>query len=185
MLNPNTPTALRGNDNAESIGTARHAMNLLTHLPLILAQDAPANPVPALDRFAQISENMSSRDLISPHWLMIFGGGMLLLLSGLSMARWWKHRNEHARPLRVFATAARMAGLSYADQWLLLLAARNQSLESPLTLLLSPGTFDHHFKAYVSTRRWRREAVHRRSQSIRESLFGDLPPHGAPQPAAG
>ena len=159
-------------------------MNPLTRLPLILAQDAPSYPTPSLDRFSQISENFNSGELISPHWLMIAVGAMLLLLSALSIARWWKHRNEHARPLRVFLTASSMAGLGYADRWLLLLIARRQSLESPLTLMLSPGTFDHHAKAYLSRRRWRREAVRRRSQSIRESLFGDLPPHNASHHAA-
>ena len=162
-------------------------MNPLTRLPLILAQDgpAPAAPaVPSLDRFSQISENFNNRELISPHWLMIAVGAMLLLLSALSIARWWKHRNQHARPLRVFLTASGMAGLSHADRWLLLLIARRQSLESPLTLLLSPGTFDYHIKAYLGSRRWRREAVRRRAQAIRESLFGDLPPHGIAQPAA-
>lgn len=159
-------------------------MNPLTQLPLMLAQDAPANPTPALDRFSQISENFTSRELISPHWLMISVGAMLLLLSVLSIARWWKHRNEHARPLHVFLAASRMAGLGLADRWMLLLAARHQSLESPLTLLLSPGTFDHHIKAYLQSRRWRREAVRRRAQAIRESLFGDLPTYGDSQPAA-
>lgn len=165
-------------------------MNPLTQLPLILAQDAQDAPAPAapggptLDRFSQISENFTSRELISPHWLLIAVGSMLLLLSVLSIARWWKHRHEHARPLRVFMTASGMAGLGYADRWLLFLIARRQSLESPLTLMLSPGTFDHHAKAYLDSRRWRREAVHRRAQSIRESLFGDLPPHGATHPAA-
>lgn len=161
-------------------------MSTPTRLSLILAQDAPANPTPALDRFAQISENFTSRQLISPHWLLIAVGAMLLLLSVLSIARWWKHRNEHARPLRVFMTASRMAGLGYADRWMLFLVARHQSLESPLTLLLSPGTFDHHIKAYLNSRPgWRREAVRRRSQSIRGSLFGDLHTHSTPHAAAG
>lgn len=160
-------------------------MHPLTRLPLMLAQDAPANPTPSLDRFSQISENFNSRELISPHWLMIAAGAMLLLLSAMSIARWWKHRNEHARPLRVFMVASSMAGLGYADRWMLLLAARHESLESPLTLLLSPGTFDHHIKAYLNSRRWRREAVRRRAQSIRESLFGDLPPQGASHPVTG
>ncbi len=160
-------------------------MNPPTRLPLLLAQDAPANPTPALDRFAQISQNFNSRELISPHWLLIFAGLLLLLLSGLSIARWWRHRNEHARPMRVFSAVSRMAGLGYADRWMLLLAARHQALESPLTLLLSPGTFDHHIKLYLDARpRWRREAVRRRTQAIRESLFGDLPPHGTSHTAA-
>jgi hypothetical protein len=176
----NTPTASPGNDYVESRGIDPHTMNPLTRLPLLLAQDAPDAPAPGgptLERFSQISENFTSRELISPHWLLIAVGAMLLLLSALSIARWWKHRNEYARPLRVFMAAANMAGLGYADRWLLLLIARRRSLESPLTLILSPGTFDHHNKAYLDGRRWRREAVRRRSQSIRESLFGDLPTH--------
>lgn len=153
-------------------------MTPLTHLLLILAQAEPVGAAPGKNRWSQISETFSSEELISPHWLLIAAGAVLLLLSTLSIARWWKHRNEHARPLRVFSTVARMAGLGYADRWLLFRAARHQSLESPLTLLLSPGTFDHHVKAYLDTRPgWRRQAVRSRAQSIRECLFGDLPAH--------
>ena len=149
-----------------------------TPLPPILAQAEPVNPTPALKRFSEVSENFNGQSLISPHWLFILAGALLLLLSGLSIMRWWKHRNEHARPLMVFTTTARMAGLSYADQLALFLIARHRSLASPLSLMLSPGTFDHHVKAYLDARPgWRREAVRRRTQSIRESLFANLHLH--------
>lgn len=153
-------------------------MNLLTHLPILLAQADPAQTAdarPGLERLSQISENLSSDGLISPHWLLISAGLVLLFLSGVSIAQWWKHRNEHSRPWMVYLTAARLAGLSWRRQWTLYWIARRQSLASPLTLMLSPATFDHHVKAYLlSCSNFRRESWRRRSQAIREHLYSDM-----------
>ncbi len=143
---------------------------------LLLAQiDSASDPNPAMERVSKIAETFSSRELISPHWLFITAGLVLLLLSVLSIVHLFRHRHENPHPLWVYLTAARMAGLSLLDLWVLFRVARQQGLTTPLTLLLSPGTFDHHVKACVDARiAWRREALRRRTQRIREQLFNDL-----------
>ncbi len=150
---------------------------LLTYLST-LAQAQPAQPVIARPSIDEIQSHLSSDGLIPTHWILIAAGGLIVLLSGLSVARWWKHRHEHSHPLLVFSTTASLVGLRYRDQWTLVLLAYNQSLASPLTLMLSQDTFDHHAKAYLESRRnWRRETVRRQLNEIRTTLFDDQPAH--------
>ena len=133
-----------------------------------LAQAEPPGPATGITRISQVTDNLTGDALIPTHWLLIGAGAMLLLLSVLSIMRWWKHHDEHSHPLWVYSGTARLAGLGYRDQWVLLVIAYRQSLASPLTLMLSPGTFDHHVGAYLENRiRWRREAVRRRTRAIR------------------
>ncbi|GAB4108761.1 MAG: hypothetical protein Kow00105_16530 [Phycisphaeraceae bacterium] len=139
--------------------------------------DAAPDPNPAMERVSKIAETFSSRELISPHWLFITAGLVLLLLSVVSIVHLFRHRHNNPHPLWVYLTAARIAGLGLLDQWVLFRIARRQGLATPLTLLLSPGTFDHHVKACVDARSaWRRETLRRRAQRIRERLFSDLSP---------
>lgn len=157
---------------------------LLTSMPT-LAQAEPAPAVLARPSIEEIQQHLSGDGLIPTHWLLIAVGGIIVLLTGLSIARWWKHRDEHSHPLLVFSTTASLAGLGYKNQWTLLVIAHHQSLGSPLTLLLSPGTFDHHAKAYLESRmNWRREAVRRQLSRIRATLFDDQPAASITQPAS-
>lgn len=149
-----------------------------------LAQAGLIDTTMGLSRISEVAKNLSSDGLIPTHWLLIAAGALLLLLSGLSIARWWKHHDEYSHPLLVYSGTARLVGLGYLDQWALLVIAHKQSLSSPLTLMLSPGTFDHHVKAYLETRtRWRREAVRRRLNAIRAILFEDHPAAASTHPA--
>lgn len=156
-------------------------MMLLNHLPLLLAQAdsataaAPGQPRQQAEILRDISGNLSSEGLISTHWLFIAAGVVFVLLSTVSIVQWWKHRHERSHPWLIFATTARIAGLGLRHQWSLFLIARQQKLASPLTLMLAPGTFDHHVKAYLDTRpNWRREGLRRKTQETREMLFGNL-----------
>lgn len=150
--------------------------------PLLLAQVDQTPPVPGGFKLSQVSEHFSSDSMIPTHWLLIAAGGMLLLLSGLSIARWYKHRDEYSNPLLVYLGVSRLVGLSYRDQWLLMRIARNGSLVSPLTLMLSPATFQHHAQPYINTRSThRQQALKRRTQALHDTLFADDPDHGDPQ----
>ncbi len=143
-------------------------MNTLT----TLAQAQPSPPVTARPSIEDIQSHLSGDGLIPTHWILIAAGAIIVLLTGLSIARWWKHRDEHSHPLLVFSTTAGFAGLSYRQQWALLLLAHQQALASPLTLMMSPGTFDHHAKAYLESRlTFRREPVRRQLNQIRAHLF--------------
>ena len=157
----------------------------LLNLMTTLAQAPPDKPAIVKPSLVEVSKNASSDGLIPIHWLLIAVGGIIVLLCGLSIANWWKHRDEHFHPLLVFSATAGQVGLGYRYQWALLRIAHRQSLGSPLTLMLSPGTFDHHAKAYLETcLAFRRESVRRQLNQIRAHLFDDSPAHGAIQPAS-
>jgi len=157
---------------------------LPTNFMPTLAQSQSTPPVAARPSIDEIQRHLSSDGLIPSHWILIAAGAIIVLLTGLSIARWWKHRDEHSHPLLVFSTTAGFAGLSYPEQWALLLLAHQQGLASPLTLMLSPDTFDHHAKAYLESRlTFRREPVRRRLNQIRAHLFDGQPAHTPTHPA--
>lgn len=141
-----------------------------------LAQPPSAEPTITKPDLSVVSEHATSAGLLTTNWLLIAAGAILLLLSALSIANWWKHRGDHAHPLLVFSGTAEVVGLTYRQRWTLLKIARNQSLTSPLTLMLSPTTYDHHAKGYLESRmNWRRESTRRQLNDIRIALFSDLP----------
>ncbi len=142
----------------------------------ILAQAPLAKPTITKPDLSAVSEHATSAGLLTANWLLIAAGAILLLLSALSIVNWWKHRGEHSHPLLVFSSTAHVVGLSYRQRWTLLRMAHHQSLASPLTLMLSPTTFDHYAKGYLVSRlSWRREPARRQLNSIRTALFSDLP----------
>ncbi len=151
-------------------------MICVARIPLILAQAEPAPDTQgsAQFRFDQISNNLTSDGLISSHWLLVAAGAVMLLLSAVSIVQWWKHRHEQSHPWLMFISAANFAGLGWRHQWTLFWIARHQKLGSPLTLMLAPGTFDQHVKAYLESRAgFRRESHRRVLQDVRELLFGN------------
>jgi len=151
-------------------------LTLVTTLAQAPSIEPAVKPAIAKPPLSLVSEHATSAGLLTTNWLLIAAGLVLLLLSGLSIANWWKHRGEHAHPLLVFSHTAQMVGLSYRQRWTLVWLARHQSLASPITLMLSPTTFDHHAKGYLDARlNWRREPVRRQLQNIRSALFSDLP----------
>lgn len=153
-------------------------MMLINSLPRLIAQtdSAEAGGVASKAEIVKsISNNFTSDGLISTHWLFLAAGVVFVFLSTVSLAHWWKHRHEHSHPWLIFMATARKVGLGLRDQWALYWISHQQKLGSPITLMLSPGTFDHHVKAYLDARLgWRQESLRRRSQSIREHLYGDL-----------
>ena len=54
-----------------------------------------------------------------------------------------------SKPMVIFHQIARQAGIAPGDEWLLVRIGRQQALPTPLTLLLSPGTFNHYAQAYL------------------------------------
>lgn len=151
---------------------------MIPRLPLwpILAQTGPAQQATPVHvhPLNQISENLNGDSLISMHWLLLAAGLVMLLLSAVSLMQWWKHRHEHTHPWMTFISTAGFAGLGWRHQWTLLWIARRQKLTSPISLMLAPGTFDQHVKAYLDSRPgFRRESIRRTTQDIRELLFGD------------
>jgi hypothetical protein len=58
--------------------------------------------------------------------------------------QWWLARRRRMEPVHVFEEIALGAGLDAKDQKLLMTIARMEGLTSPITLMLSPATLDHH-----------------------------------------
>ncbi len=149
----------------------------------LLAQTAADTSAPpdaattgtSVAQLKEISKNLSSEGLISSHWLIIAVGLVLLLLSTLSILQWWQRRHEQSHPWLVYLSTARFAGLGLRHQWVLLWVARQQKLVSPITLMLSPSTFDMHVKAYLESRSgMRQEGLRRKLQEVRDILYGDV-----------
>lgn len=101
-----------------------------------------------------------------------------MVACGVVLAVWWLWRSDVRRrlravPVQVFLDVVHGLGLSRAQQWLLIRAAQQQGLPSPLTLVLSEATFEHHTQAYTqSVRAGRRPQVVARLRRAHRVLFG-------------
>lgn len=94
-------------------------------------------------------------------------------LAAMRLATYLRQRRFASRPLQVFHRLAGELGLALADQWLLVCISRQQTLPTPLTLLLSSETLRHHGERYVQTLPPRRRArMSARLSGIAMSLFG-------------
>ena len=149
-------------------------IELLRNTPAVLAQ--VNHPTPGGYAIHDVANNFGSDALITTNFLLISVGALLLLISGISISRWWKHRNDMSHPLVIFTRVAGSVGLGYRDQWLLLWIAHRSSLSTPLTLMLSPGTYHSYVQTYLNRKsKWRREKLEKRTQAIGHTLYGDLP----------
>ncbi|MEX0777105.1 MAG: hypothetical protein WD042_15480 [Phycisphaeraceae bacterium] len=100
---------------------------------------------------------------------------VLAVLLGLGVRRWWGQQQGQAAPLRTFSHIAGDLGLTWVEQWLLWRIARQQQLPTPLTLLISPATLDHHAGRYVQSLASPRQVqrAEAKTQAIRRRLFGE------------
>lgn len=83
-------------------------------------------------------------------------------------------RQTRVTPVQTFHRIADELGLALKQQWLLVRISRQQSLPSPVTLLLSPHTLRYHAEAYTAllTER-RREKVLSQVDAIAAALFAE------------
>jgi len=148
--------------------------------------ETPETASRALDRpprdevFRQLAEHWDGQAVLPLPWVLIALALLLLLLSGLSVAHWWRRRDSRPAPWRVFRRVTDELGLEWSQRWLLWRIARRQELPTPLTLLISPGTLTHHAEAYAAACGARRaEAVRDRVQRLCVTLF----PNAVAKPA--
>jgi hypothetical protein len=110
--------------------------------------------------------------------LLILACVLAAVASGLWLWERHKHRHLRSTPLRTFHHAAQTVGLGLSDQWLLARIARSERLISPLTLLLSSATLDHHARRYLDTLSPRRRGrFQARIDQIGGMLFGGREAH--------
>lgn len=112
--------------------------------------------------------------------ILIIFGGLLTLMSGLSLVAWLRTQRLSRPAVWLFNQVARDTGLTRADRRLLRKISRRAELPTPLTLLLCPGTLGHHARRCA-----RQDSVRRgtldlaRAASIRRYLFGPQEASGA------
>ena len=120
-----------------------------------------------------IRDHFSSKSMIPVEWIIIGAGVVLLIVAALAIYRLWSHRHERSAPLLVFNRVAASQGLKLADRWFLWRIATQQTLPTPLTLLLSPPTLFHHGRSFAASRApWRRAAILRHVAAIGQVLAG-------------
>ena len=101
--------------------------------------------------------------------LAVFVLGRLLMFRAIEM-------RQRLRPFETYFSLCRTLGLRWRDGWLLLRIARRCELASPITLMLSPATLDHHARQYCETITYRQRArVRRMIDEICGALFGRTP----------
>jgi len=86
-------------------------------------------------------------------WVSLALGACLVLgiIAGLCARPWLQRWQQRLIPLRTFRQLADEFGISTRDQALLIQIAKQQSLPSPLTLILSGATLNHHVQRYIQT----------------------------------
>jgi hypothetical protein len=150
---------------------------MMIHTLTILAQTQPSDATPpevspAVQYWRQIGEHFQHGQLISPWWVVIAAGFLLILVGALSFRAWHQRHGLRSTPLAIFNRIAGELGLTLSEQWLLLRVARHQRLPTPLTLLLSHATLEHHVSAFLEPMsRPRRELLTERFARIRKRLF--------------
>lgn len=121
----------------------------------------------------EVQNHFSSSQMIPIEWILLAAGIVLVGISLLSLIRWWKTRHERSSPMLVFFQVALRMGLGVLDGWLLYRIARQQRLPTPLTLMLTPATLEHHTDRFVARfSPGRAEMVRHRVRSIEQRLFG-------------
>lgn len=106
----------------------------------------------------------------------LFFAALALLMVAVALmwfTRWSQQRKLRSKPLLTFHRVANELRLTLKDQWLLACVARNQSLPNPITLLISPATFDHYTAAFIAPLgAHRRSRVRQRLARLHTTLFG-------------
>jgi hypothetical protein len=111
---------------------------------------------------------------------LIIVGGLITLLSLISLIGWLRQQRIEPTAGMVFRRVAREAGLTRSDRRLLGRIGHERGLTHPLTLMLCPGTLGRHARAYARARGRRRGSLDlARAASIRRHLFGPAEPAAA------
>jgi hypothetical protein len=134
----------------------------------------PAAPTDPSEFVREIARHWNGGGMVDlSAGVLVFAGVVLLVLA---LWMWKRHRGEDApsRPMAVFRRVAGKVALSIGEQVLLTRIARQQKLPTPLTLLLSSGTLQHHGQRYAESlpESQRRNALARIAR-VGRKVFGD------------
>lgn len=142
--------------------------------PLIsLLAQAQRTALTADQMAEQIRKGWQSGATIDPKPVLIAVGVLAAVLGAVWFRKTNKLRRQRNRPIRIFSDIVADFGLTSPDRRLLTRIARQQQLPSPLTLILSPATFDHHVQRHCATLGISSQSrFTQRLQRIRQALFG-------------
>ena len=108
---------------------------------------------------------------------LILIGGLITLLSLISLIGWLRRQKLRPSAGLVFLRVARSLGLTAGDCLLLLRIGRDAGQASPLALLLCPGTLGRCARDFAHRQPPRRRApTLARAASVRRHLFTPPPP---------
>ncbi len=143
---------------------------------LWLAQAGPERPLAPWERTAQalFKDAFDNIDQAFPTYGVVLAlSGLLVILLALWGYKRARQRRMAAGPTIVFHRIANTVGLSLHDQWLLLRISRQQLLPTPITLMLSGSTLEHHARDYIDhLPSRRRETVRTQVKKIGLKIFG-------------
>ena len=120
-------------------------------------------------------------DAIKNHWSgaqmppTIFIVIAIVLLMMLAVVWYWKWQNTRylrSEPILTFRYIAKEVGLTMREQVLLIRIAHRLGLASPLTLILSQGTLEHHVELYARQKHpMRQKQVYSQAKKLSKRLF--------------
>lgn len=140
---------------------------------------AQAEPTPApspRSRLSEIAREFSEGSNI-PIEVFYWMFGVLLALLALRYAViGYRRLRRRTGPIVLYHAIGRDLGINASDRWWLFGIARRAGLASPLTLLMSAATLDHHVERELeSAPARRRRQTRNRSERLRAKLFEDAP----------
>ncbi len=116
---------------------------------------------------------LRSSDLIPIESVIVV---VTFLTTAFVMMLYWRRRRMQKpkqAPGKLLSQVVEGFGLTSADIRLLVRVAHQQELPSPITLLLSEATFDHHIHQHVESGHTRaKKRIQSRLDRIRQILFG-------------
>ncbi len=145
---------------------------MMTMIASILRVQSQSTPPAGGWRYLQNDWTFSGHPLMSVWSFVAVAMVLMIVIAGLWAWRTYRFDQLRSKPIMIFHHLAREIGITPWDEWLLFLIGRHQDLPTPLTLLLSRGTFDHYTDRYLQTLPpKRRNHVTGRIQRLSRYLF--------------
>jgi len=141
----------------------------ITAMTMSLSQNAQAQSAETAPSLKSISDHWGGEALFPTEMFLVILGIVLVIIAIVSLWNWRKKAKVLQRRSVLFRDIVAEAELVFWQRWILIYLARREKLDSPLTLLVCPQTFEHHLEHYLDHSRFGlfRQAL----LNIEEQLF--------------